>query len=91
MSDPWKRWSRSSLAVVIVGLDNERLRSVVSSRWFLATLDQILAETPDLPGGDELIEPLLLLREILGKYVGKSGDIESLARRVNEIFGESGS
>ncbi len=76
-----------AISVVISALDGP-MKSVASSQSFLKSLDEVLAETPNLPGGAEIYDKVQVLREMLGQFVGKSRDIEELFREVGDIFGD---
>ena len=74
-----------AIGAVISALDGP-MDFVASSEWFLKSLDEVLSETPELPGGAEIYDKIQVFQEMLGGYVYKSKDMEELFRDVDEIF-----
>ena len=74
-----------ALAIPIMALDNPGMGEW-SSRKFLYILDEVIGELSTLPEGQELIKHVEILRESLDNFLGKSKDIERLARMVNEVY-----
>ena len=76
-----------ALAIPILALDDPKMGKPSSAK-FLDVLDEVLGELSTLPGGQELVGAVAILRESLDTFLGKSKDIERITRMVNEVYGQ---